>query len=445
MTRFRRDALFALLLLFAINALNFFDRQLWAAVSEPVRRLWNLSDLQIGWLGTAFILLYAVIGVPLGRLADSSRRTHLLAFGVAFWSLLTSLSSLSQGFWSFFLLRLGIGVGEATCAPACTSLIGDLFEPHQRSRALSVYMLGLPFGLALSYLVGGVAAQHYGWRWAFLAAGLPGLFLAAIVALMPEPQRGRAEPQPALGAVRRSGSPYCIILRTPTMWWIIISGALHNFSLYAVSYFLPALLIRYHATTVQTAGFVSAIVIGIIGGAGMLLGGWAGDRLALRRPHGRLLLTALALLASAPAAYCALSQPPGHLLRFIVPLGFAWMLMYSYYPNVYSTIQDVLEPTLRGTGMALYFLAMYGMGAFLGPVAAGWMSDLLASRSAARAGVVLVKGVPIPEQFKALGLHQAMYMVPVLGVALAAVVFAGSLTVRRDIRRLEDWRRRGAE
>lgn len=443
MTRIRRDALLALLLLFAINALNFFDRQIWAAVAEPVRREWDLSDLQIGWLGTAFILLYAVIGVPLGRLADRSRRTHLLAFGLAIWSLLTSVSSLSQGFWSFFLLRLGIGVGEATCAPACTSLIGDLFEPHQRSRALSVYMLGLPLGLALSYLVGGAAAQHYGWRWAFLAAGLPGLLLAAVVARMPEPQRGRMEARPALSAVRRPGSPYRIILETPTMWWIIISGALHNFSLYAVSYFLPALLIRYHGTTVQTAGFVSAIVIGIIGGTGMLLGGWAGDWLVLRRPHGRLLLTAVALLASAPVAYCAFGQPPGHLLSFLILLGLAWMLMYSYYPNVYSTIQDILEPTLRGTGMALYFLAMYGMGAFLGPVAVGWASDLLASRSAAHAGIALAKGTPIPEQFKALGLHQAMYMVPALGVVLASVVFAGSLTVRKDIKRLEGCQRGG--
>ncbi len=436
----RMRALLALGLVSAVNTLNFYDRQILAAVAEPIRKEWGLSDLQIGWLGTAFILLYAAAGIPLGRLADIWRRTRILAFGLASWSFLTSASGLSRGFWSFFSLRLGIGIGEAACAPACISMIGDQFRPSERARALSVYMFGLPLGIALSYLISGSLAQHYGWRLAYILAGVPGLLLAPLVALLPEPQRGSSEPV-SIGGARRPGSSYLLVLRIPTMWWIIASGALHNFNLYALSFFLPSLLIRYHKATIEGAGLTSAAVIGIVGGAGMVLGGWIGDRLSRHSRHGRLLLAAITQLLSVPATYLALAQPPGGTVVFLLFLGLAWMLMYAYYSNVYSTIQDILEPSVRGTGIALYFFAMYTLGAFLGPVATGWASDVLAVRAGAQAGVIAVPGSPIAEEFRAIGLHQAMYMVPSLGVFLAAVLFAGCLTLGKDIENLCQWQK----
>ena len=163
----RRQRLFTLWLLFGINALNFFDRQILGAVTEPVRKEWRLTDTELGWLGTAFTLLYAVVGVPLGRLADAWRRKQLLAMGLALWSAMTYASGLCRSFASMFAARLAVGVGEAACAPTSSSLIGDLFRPHERARALSVFMLGLPVGIALSYATSGTVAQHYGWRAAF--------------------------------------------------------------------------------------------------------------------------------------------------------------------------------------------------------------------------------------------------------------------------------------
>ena len=160
----RAGAWFTLWVLFAINAMNFFDRQILGAVGEAVRREWALSDGAMGALGTAFTLLYAFVGVPLGRLADRAGRRWILSAGVLLWSLLTVASGYARNFWQLFVFRLGVGVGEASCAPAASSLIGDLFPARDRGRAMSVFMLGLPVGIALSFAASGVVARAYGWR-----------------------------------------------------------------------------------------------------------------------------------------------------------------------------------------------------------------------------------------------------------------------------------------
>lgn len=189
-------AAYALTVLFVINTMNFFDRVIGGALGEPIRKEWNLSDSALGALGTAFTLLYAFVGVPLGRLSDRAPRKWILAGAVFVWSGLTAVSGLTRTYWQLFATRLGVGVGEAACAPAGTSLIGDLFPPSKRARAMSVFMMGLPIGIALSYVVGSYVAHSYGWRTAFFVAGIPGV-LAAIAALfITEPERGTKDAEP---------------------------------------------------------------------------------------------------------------------------------------------------------------------------------------------------------------------------------------------------------
>ncbi len=430
----RPRAFFALSVLFCINAVNFYDRQVLGAVTEPLRRDWGLSDTQLGALGTAFIMLYALAGIPLGRLADVWDRRRLLAAGLFVWSALTGLSGLSRGFWSLFAFRLFAGTGEATCAPAATSLIGDMFPPAERGRALSIFMLGLPVGLSLSYLVSAAMAQHFGWRSAFMVAGIPGILLAGVVLRIGEPQRGAAEAT-KVGSGHRPGSPYKVILSTPTMLWVIGSGAIHNFNMYAISTFLPAFLTRYHGVSVESAGLIAGILIGAIGALGTLLGGWVGDAWFRRRPDGRMLTACLAVVVSLPLLLVALRQPPGSIAAFTLLQALAFLMLYVYYPTAYSTIHDVLEPSLRGTGMAVYFLAMYVLGASLGPLATGWLSDRLALDAAHAAGINAAAAASLPEPFKAAGLLRAMYVVPAAGVVLSFVLFFGSKTVAADIAR----------
>ncbi len=425
----RRAVAFTLAILLGINTMNFFDRQILPAVQERIRQDWpDITDSELGWLGTAFILLYAVIGVPLGRLADVWRRKWVLAAGVGLWSLLTAGSGLAGSFWSLFAMRLGVGVGEASCAPVASSLIGDLVPASSRARAMSVFMLGLPLGLALSFFVSSAIAQRYSWQAAFFVAGLPGLLLALAALLIREPARGGADvhshlpvgekPLPFLAVVRR-------VLSVPTMWWIIISGALHNFNMYALGTFLASFLKRYHSLTVERAGLMSGLVYGF-GAVGIFAAGWAGDRAFRKRASGRLDVAWIGLTGAIPCLLLALAAPAGRWGLCAVWLLPGCMLLYAYYGTVYATIQDLMPPSLRGMAMAIYFCAMYLLGAVLGPVATGWLSDYCARRAALADGFITVA-----EIHKAIGLHDAMFVIPVLNAVLVIVLFLAARTLKK--------------
>ena len=430
-------ATYALTVLVAINLVNFFDRQILGAVGEQIRREWGLGDTSLGALSTAFTLLYAFVGVPLGRLADHGVRKYILAAGVFVWSLLTALSGLTRSFWELFVVRLGVGVGEASCAPASISLIGDLFSARQRARATAIFMLGLPIGLGLSFLVGGAVGQRWGWRTALLVAAAPGLLCALAALFIREPPRGMAETH-QVGQRRRPGSPYALVLSIPTLWWIILSGALHNFNMYALGAFLAPFLVRYHDVSLAKAGLVAMVVYGLSGTVGLLGGGIAADALYARRKDGRLIIATAAIAICTPLMYLSLTRPGGDVVGFALLMGSGIGVMYAYYATVYSTIQDVVEPALRGTAMSLYFCAMYLAGASLGPIGTGFISDTFTARAAAAAGVLQSTAAAL-EPYRGDGLHAAMHIIPLLAGVLALVLYAATRTVGKDIEALETW------
>jgi MFS family permease len=438
-------ARFALGVLFAINLLNFYDRLILGAVREPLRKEWQLSDTELSLLGTTFLLLYASVGIPLGRWADRGNRSRILTLGVTAWSILTSLSGFAKNFWQMAALRLTVGVGEATCAPAANSLIGDLFPAASRARAMSIFMLGLPIGNAACLFFSGMLAKAYGWPAAFYVAIVPGLLCAVGAAMIHEPQRGATEAH-GVGSRRRAGSPYALVLSIPTMRWLICAGALHNFIMYAVGGFLATYVIRYHSQDVQSAGWVSMAVYGLAGVPGMILGGVFGDMIYRRRRNGRLLLAAFAMLLSGPAFYFALTQPQGHWVVFALLFGFSCMMLYTYYATVYSAIQDVIEPSLRATAMALYFCAMYAFGGAAGDPTIGFLSDRYAHAAAVAEGVSF-DGLDAAERqqalepFRAQGLNRAMYALPIVSLLLAGSLFAGARTIAADMEKLQHWMR----
>ncbi len=420
---------FTLALLFGLNFMNFYDRQVVGAIGERLKNEWQLTDGQLGGLTTAFILLYAVVGIPLGRLADRGRRSVILGTGAIVWSAFTALSGLASGFASLFIFRMGVGVGEASCAPTANSLLGDLFPKHQRSRAISIFMLGLPLGFGASYAVSGLIMEATGgWRGALFVAAIPGVILGLLAFFLPEPARGGADGQ----APRAPASdPKAIreILQIPTMWWIILSGALLNLNMYALGGFLTSFMIRYHGLPIGSANYFSSVVYGFGGGLGILAGGWLGDRAALHRVDGRLRAAAVALVMAAPLVVMALQQARGSYWDFAFLMLPGCFLHYIYYSTVYASIQDVVEPARRGTAMAVYFMAFYFATA-IGLYAFGKFSDHLAANAVA-AGASLVEG-------RALGLYGAMYVIPVVALLVGVVLWAGSRSIAADHARMQE-------
>jgi MFS family permease len=420
-----RLAGWSLAVLVAINILNFYDRHVAGALVEPMRREFSLSDTQIGWINTFFTILYGAVGLPLGHLADRISRKKLLASGIVVWAALTASARWVASYPMLVFTRLGVGVGEAACAPVATSWIGDLYPPDKRSRPLAWYMLGIPVGGALSFFFSGAIAQRYGWRMAMVFAAAPALLLIPLLLALREPQRGSAE-----SAASAPAGSLGEVLRVPTFWWITLSGALVNFNLYAIGTFLPAFFGRIHRMNVAQAGFRTGIVYALGGIAGGLLAGYLGDHVVRGSGSGRMRIAAWAAFAAAPVAFIGVRQPYGHLALALPLLTLAYGLLNMYYGLVYASIQDIVAPALRGTCMAIYFLVMYLLGASWGSVVTGKLSDTFARHAAALAGADKVT-----ETFRAIGLQQAMLAIPILSIALALVLWVGSRTITRDVER----------
>src|SRR5690242_8264819 len=288
----------ALAVLVAVNILNFYDRHVIRALTESIRIQFGLNDSQVGLMGSSFVWLSAIVGLPLGRVADRSSRRKLLASGMAAWSLLTAMAALALNYTMLLFSRLGFAVGEAVVAPAATSWIGDIFPGTERSRPLALFMIGVPAGGALSYFFSGPVAQAYGWRTAMVLAAVPAIILIPILLRLTEPLRGAAETHR-----ESSTASKLTILKIPTMWWIIASGALLNFNMYAVGTFLPAFLSRIHHLTLANSGIATGIVFAVGGVSGGLIAGRIGDRVIHKRKNGRMLAAAAIAAIGAPIAY----------------------------------------------------------------------------------------------------------------------------------------------
>ena len=376
---------------------------------EPLRREFHLSDAQLGGLTTVFTLVYAVAGLPLGRLADRWSRRWLLAIGVAVWAGLTGLAGIATSYGMLLVTRLGVGAGEAVCAPAATSWIGDVVGPERRARALAWFMMAIPVGGILSFAVTGPVAQAYGWRIALATAAIPAVLLIPALLVMPEPRGARA------GASQGKAPDWRVLLKMPAFWWIVISGAVVNFALYSFSTFLPAFLTRVHGLSIARAGLVAGFGSGIAGILGALAAGWKGDRTAEAAPRLRLAAWA-ALVAAVPGFLAIRSQAAA---AAIVLLMVAYGILQTYYGLVYAAIQDLVVPGAARHRDGRVFHRDVSVRGFVRPSGHGPFE-----RCSGEGG----RGVRVPSRKRHArrGLHQAMYVIPALSVVLAVVLWGAA-------------------
>ncbi|QEY58876.1 MFS transporter [Pseudomonas sp. C27(2019)] len=419
-----------LFLLFLANLFNFFDRAVPSIVMEPIRLEWGLTDFQIGMLGTAFTMVYAIAGIPLGRMADTGSRKKIMGWGLLLWSSLTAVNGAVQGFWGFLLARMGVGIGEASYGPAANSLIGDMFPANRRARAMGIFMLGLPLGLLLAFFTTGAMVEAFdSWRAPFFIAALPGIILALFMFMIREPKRGDAEL--VVIQVTAVQQPIRKILAIPTMWWLTLAGLCYNFATYANTSFMVPMLQRYFDLELTQAAMSVGVIVGVTGLFALPLGGWIADRLHVRIANGRLLFGGVSLLLTSLCTGIALVAGDIDVVIFVGLFALGWVFAYNFYTCVYTAVQDVVEPRLRATAMALFFAGLYLLGGGLGPVIVGGLSDYFAQQAMLAAGAS-----QISEAFRAIGLHSAMYLVPVAMGLTGVFLLIAISTFKNDAQKM---------
>ena len=421
-----------LTLLTLANILNFYDRAIPAIIVEPIKAEFGLSDGDIGLISSSFTVVYAIAGIMLGRVADQGSRRKVMAGGLIAWSLFTALSGGAWSLWSLVAFRLGVGIGEASYAPAANATIFDVFHADHRSRAISVLQLGIPGGLLLAFLTVGPVVEATGsWRIPFVIASIPGFVLAFLMLRIPEAVPGSAEDEELRDYETRSTTDALRhLLAIPTLRWLILSGVGTQIASYAVATFLVPLLQRYFHLPLGRASMSTGLVIGVTGVIGLLIGGQLADRASRRSPRARLLVGVAGLSLAAPLVFIALLMPRHRPMLFALILGIGWMFNYFMSTAWVPALADVVEPHLRATAVALNFAVGDLLGAALGPVLTGFLSDWF-TRRAARLGP---HG---PLAADALGLHWSLLVIVPASLVWAAVAgWWASRHIHRDHQKL---------
>jgi MFS transporter, Spinster family, sphingosine-1-phosphate transporter len=425
-----------LVLLFLANLLNFFDRVIPAVVAEPIKVEFGLSDTQVGLLASIFTIVYAISGIPLGRAADTKSRRAIMGWGLGVWSALTAVSGLAWSYGSLMLIRMGVGVGEASYAPAANAVIADLYPPHKRSRAVGTFMLGLPLGLTLAFFtVGSIVETFESWRAPFFIAAVPGVVLAFMLGRIKEPQRGASEPGVV---VAKPKIPFAdamrAILRIRTMWLLTLAFCVYQIPSYIVNSFAVPLLMRYFGFDLSGAAVGTGVIVGITGLIGLTVGGRFTDLASRKSPRHRVLLGAAMLAIATPITAFAFTIGRGSSMAFILTLSSGWLLTYLFYTAVYPAVADVIEPRLRATAVAIMFAIGYLLGGAGGPVIAGALSDRGAAALAKEAGVDTPTAAMVGD-----GLHGAMQVLMPIGLAAAAIfLLLASMTIMKDHQAMKD-------
>lgn len=364
-------AWYALGVLTAVYVLNFLDRTLIYILFTPIKKELQFSDLQLALLGTtSFVIFYTLLGVPFGILADRTRRKYIIGLGLFVWSLFSGLTGFAHSFWTIFLCRVMVGVGEATLGPAALSLISDLFPPRMRATVQSIYSSGIAVGGGLAFFLGGWIGQTYGWRWAFYLLGFPGLILAILVFLLREPPRGRTEV-----AAPQSKGDWTLVFRSKPLLLLYAGYALIGLASNNLSIWGPAFYARVHGFSLLTIGVAAGILALIVGVPAMILGGYVSDRISRRLPGGRLTFTALAAAISVPLWVALLFTDR------IVPLIAINVVLYAlailWVGPATADVHDLAGPHLRGLAIGIFFstvnIVAYGIGSPL----IGKLSDAL--------------------------------------------------------------------
>jgi len=367
-----------LTMLLVVYTFNFLDRQILGILAKPIQASLHLSDAQFGAIGgTAFAILYSVLGVPLALLADRVGKTRVIAGSLVVWSGFTALCGTATGFWSLFLSRLGVGVGEAGGVAPSYALIADYFPVQRRARALAIYSMGIPIGLGSGVLLGAYIAALVDWQTAFITVGIAGIVVAPIFLLLvrdrPRPPAvAEADAMPVLAVIP-------ILARKPAYWLLSIGAGCSSMAGYGLALWVPKIIAVHYGWTsnhdlIKVGQFMGSLLL-IGGTTGIFLGGVFADRLGTVDRAWYARLPAIAWLITAPTFMLGLFTP--------YPM-FAWFLLLI--PNALNTLwlgpivtaaQHLAPSRMRASASGSFLLVNNLLGLGLGPLLMGTLSDAL--------------------------------------------------------------------
>jgi MFS family permease len=367
-----RSSALVLSLLLLAYIFNFLDRQILGILAQPIKADLHLTDTEFGAVGgLAFALLYSVLGVPLAFVADRTSRSAVIAGSLAVWSGFTALCGTAAGFAQLFLFRLGVGVGEAGGVAPSYALIADYFPPERRARALAIFSLGIPLGLAAGTLIGAYIASAINWRAAFLVMGVAGILLAPVMLYFVRdlPRARTLEDAAPLGQV------FPMLARKPVFWLLAFAASSSSLCGYGLALWTPSVLIRsFGLELTATANFLASLLL-IGGTAGVFAGGWLADRLGHGDRGWFARLPAYAWLITAPAWVAGLFAPSLWVAWPLLLIGNALNILWL--GPVTTAVQHLVPRRMRATASASFLLINNLIGLGVGPLLIGHVSDML--------------------------------------------------------------------
>ncbi|MHB1935890.1 MAG: spinster family MFS transporter [Acidobacteriaceae bacterium] len=369
----------ALILLTALNLLNYTDRYVLAGAQPLVQRAFQVNDERIGSLTFAFFITYMFAAPLTGWMGDRFPRKPLIIAGAFLWSLLTLSTALVHTFGELYVRHALVGIGEASFGIFAPALLSDYWPPEQRNRILTLFYLALPIGAALGYILGGTLGQAYGWKMPFYVAAAPGLVVVLLVwILLREPARGASEPL----AIRPDRATLAGLTHNAAYWTATLGMAMMVFTLGGISVWMPTFLYRYGHYSLAGASQILGAITVVDGIVGTWLGGWLAQRWLRRNKAALYLLSAWSVLLAAPFALLVFYGPRNTMVPCLAAAEF---LLFLNTGPLNAAIVNAVDAPIRSTAIAIELFMIHALGDAPSPRIIGWISD----RSSLRGGLAI--------------------------------------------------------
>jgi len=358
----------ALVVLTALNLLNYIDRSVLFAVQPLIQGEFHLNNAQIGYLTSAFLGFYMIAAPFTGPLADRYSRRLIIMLGAIFWSALTLLTAVTHTYWQLLARHTLVGVGEATFVTIAPTFVADLFPEEKRGRIFGIFYLAIPVGTAAGYLLGGKLGPHFGWRFPFYIAAAPGFLLALVMMFIPEPERGHfdsLQETPERGTLRG-------MTHNPAFWTATLGMAMMTFALGGLQVWMPTFLTRARGYTLESANEIFGAIIVVDGILASLAGGWLGDYLLPKMKSSYYFVSAVSMALGVPFMIVALFSKGSIMLPAIAVAAFFLLLNTS---PLNAAVVNSVGAHIRATAIAANIFIFHLLGDVPSPTMMGWVAD----------------------------------------------------------------------